>query len=248
VAIILNGYGGQFEALALLPLLAAVFMAVAVKRTWPVWALATLALIIKHIVLFAVLALFVSAYGRRKGLLLFTCSAVAFLLTFVPYLSTSAQGIWDHVFRYTSAGGYYGFGAVLPTGLASIVFWTGMLIISLIPKYTDPVHAVFVSNIALLVFIYGIGQEYFLLALTFSAIYVDSWFIVLSFTMLITMITAPWMPAGEIMFRTVGRYDALPFDVKLYNLVWVVCGMRLATFREIKFPIQNVVRKFSHRL
>jgi hypothetical protein len=100
---------GQFETLAALPLLVA--MARAEDRSWRPWALATLSMVIKHIVLFQVFAFLVCRYGRRKGVIAFFLASAVFALSFVPFLR-AFSGIHEHVVKYASITIPYGSGLI----------------------------------------------------------------------------------------------------------------------------------------
>ncbi|MGH7863015.1 MAG: hypothetical protein ACREOS_12350, partial [Candidatus Dormibacteraceae bacterium] len=120
VAILLVGFHGQFENLALLPLLGALYLSIGQRERWPRWAawlLGTASLLIKHLTVFSVWTLFVYVFAGRRRLLMMALSVLVFLVSFVPYLPRGLNGIVQNVFLYGSGGGFYG------VGLATYLTW-----------------------------------------------------------------------------------------------------------------------------
>ena len=114
VAILLTGYHGQFENLTLLGILGAVYVQMrgnpmSTVTRLKAWGLTTLAVVLKHNVMFApvyVLSLaFPTAWSR---LLAMGATGVVFLLTFLPYVPECGEKIVEHVFRYASVVRPYG--------------------------------------------------------------------------------------------------------------------------------------------
>lgn len=128
VTILLVGYHGQFENLALLPLLFALFLAVdKTKRSSKAltWALGTLCLVIKHLSVFSVWMLFVYQFTGRRRPLAIALSMLVFLLSFIPYLPADFDNIAHNVFLYQSHTGFYG------TGMLVLIFQRLLLHLSL---------------------------------------------------------------------------------------------------------------------
>ena len=126
VAILVVGYHGQFDNLAALPLLAAALLTLRARgapRLAPVWALATLALCIKHLCLFSVWMLLVyAAGGVKKAAVLMAGSLAVFGTQFLPWLEGSAGGIVRNVLRYSGVPRPYGLTTILPRGVAAVLF------------------------------------------------------------------------------------------------------------------------------
>jgi len=108
LSILLVGYGGQFEALAIMPLL------LALRFPALLWPLATAAIFIKHDVAFLAWLLYVYAFPGWRAWLAMLATSLVFLATFIPFLPGGAGGILRNVFLYQSIMGVYGFGALLP--------------------------------------------------------------------------------------------------------------------------------------
>ncbi|MGH7862212.1 MAG: hypothetical protein ACREOS_08215, partial [Candidatus Dormibacteraceae bacterium] len=118
VAILLVGFHGQFENLALLPLLGALYLSMRGRAglpSWVIWLLGTASLLIKHLTIFSVWTLFVYVFTGRRRPLLMALSVLVFLVSFLPYLPRGFDGIVHNVFLYGSGGGFYGIG--VPTYL-----------------------------------------------------------------------------------------------------------------------------------
>jgi len=165
VSIILVGYHGQFETLAMLPLLLSAWL---IHRGKPaqgmIWLLGTLALIIKHIVLFHVWALFIWIAGTRRAFFWYVGALIVFVLSFSPFLPDGIPGIVQHVLLYRST---YRFGTAwfLPPPLDLALFVCGMSILPLMLRERSLSELLEWISVLLLVLIPAIGQQYFLLPL-----------------------------------------------------------------------------------
>ena len=178
VAILIVGFHGQFETLAILPLLVATYLYVhrggQLAIRW-IWLLGTASLLIKHNTVFAIWMLFFCTVGWWRAGLMLAASIGVFLLSFLPFWAAGATGIVDNVFRYQSTRiDVYGFGDLLPTAPARIIFFAVMTILPVIAKHylhlTLPRSMEF-SFVALLTFIYGIGEQFFLLPVIWGSIF-----------------------------------------------------------------------------
>lgn len=159
LAIAITGYDAQFEAFAVLPLLIAIFLARRGDFRW-LWPLATAALLIKHITLFAVWTLFVAHYRPRRAIAYMSGSLAIFALSFAPFLPDGASGIWTNVLHYTSINTVYGFGLILPISIHAVLFYTAMFALPvLVAPFLD------LSALAFLALTYGIGDQYLILPL-----------------------------------------------------------------------------------
>ena len=112
VAILLTGYHGQFENLALLPLLIGAYLYVRKPDSPPVpviWLLGTLALLIKHNTVFGMWMLFVYVFGvSRRAVVASMLSVAVFAFSFLPYLPEGNAGILQNVLLYSSMPGQFG--------------------------------------------------------------------------------------------------------------------------------------------
>lgn len=170
VAVILVGYHGQFETLASLPLLLAALAPVE-RRRLP-WVLGTTALIVKHITVFSVWSLFVNAYGHRRALPLAVLSAVAFALTFAPFVPGGGDAILLNVLGNAGKCCWYGIAAFMPRFVAFALFAGIMTALPLLlpERLLSPRIAAFrLAAVALLAVIPGFADQYLLLPVVFGA-------------------------------------------------------------------------------
>src|SRR5262245_42661677 len=135
VAILIVGFHGQFETLAALPVLTAMYV---YHRFGPatgryVWLLGTLAIVIKQTLALNVWTQFVYTFqGWRRAALLMIAAACVLVATLIPYLS-ALDSMKDYVFLYTGVKGIYGLERLLRGD------WFGF---SLVPFWSLPVFAV----------------------------------------------------------------------------------------------------------
>jgi len=175
VSILITGYHGQFENLASLPLLLAVYMILrlpSTPRRW-LWLLGVLSLLIKHITLFGVWMLFLQVASKRKATLMMAAAGGVFLLSFLPYLPEGQEGILQNVLLYRSNSGQYGLGLLPFPALTMIIFLGSMAILPVILKRMNnpPSINLALINIVFLLVIPGMGVQYFVLPLAWGALY-----------------------------------------------------------------------------
>lgn len=191
------GFHGQFDNLAALPILAALrlVLAPAPPPLWAVWALGTAGLCVKHLNVFIVFALFVVAAGtllRTAGL--FAAALVVFGASFVPFLPGGLDGIVKNVFLYRGMGHRYGLVAVVPRQLLFVVF---VVVLAATPVLlrrflrAGPVETLELTAVALLVFIPGIGEAYFILPILFGAARRSAGWIVYTAVAYLFVLTGP---------------------------------------------------------
>ena len=175
MAILIVGFHGQFDNLAALPILAALrlVLAPAPPPFWAVWALGTAGLCVKHLNVFIVFALFVVAGGTLfRTAALFTAALAVFGASFVPFLPAGLDGIVKNVFLYRGMAHPYGLVPIVPREILSVVFVAVLAATPLLARRflrTGPVETLELTAVALLVFIPGIGEAYFILPILFGA-------------------------------------------------------------------------------
>ncbi len=175
VSILLVSVHGQFETLASLPLLLASDLALRRREERGLgllWGLATLALVAKHLLVFSVLVFFLAvAPTVGAALALFGASAVVFALSFAPYLPDGLAGIVRNVLLYRPAPRPYSPFTLLPPAVALPLFLAAMGGVAFLSRRRRlPLTlALELSAVALVVFIPGIGEQYFLLPVLFGA-------------------------------------------------------------------------------
>jgi len=172
---------GQFDTLAMLPILLAMHLRNRHPSTLLTWVLGTLSILFKQITLFFVLTLYVfTAKNWRRSIIMILASGIIFLLSFVPFWN---DRIIDQVFGYQGGLGIFGLTVVLPPALVKALF---LLIMSFAPylsryqlKHTLPV-GMLTSVLFFFVFIPGFFAHYIILLLIVGAILVDYWYLALS--------------------------------------------------------------------
>lgn len=214
VAILLVGFHGQFDNLAALPLLAALRLALAPPPVplAAIWALGTAGLCLKHLNLFTVFALLLVACGTLpRTAALFAGSMAVFVASFVPYLPAGLGGIEKNVFLYRGIPHPYGLAIVVPRDVLFVLFVAVLAATPILARRflrVGPVETLELTTVALLVFIPGIGEAYFILPALFGA---------------------ARRSAGWIVFSAVGYYFLLygPNNVQVisgpqpWNAVWL---------------------------
>lgn len=211
----LGGFHGQFENFAILPLLAATH--VYLRRPEPrslkwVWLLGTLALLIKHNVVFGIWMLFVYAARRaRVSALMMAASCVLFFMAFIPYWTEGRAGIIQNVFLYRSGSGLQGLGCLLPNSASAPIFLCLMGLMPFLARYylrLPLAKAMELSFVALLALIYGMGKQYFLMPIIWGGFFTTGWY------WLYTAVTALFMLGWT---HRLGSLQMLPAN---WNLVW----------------------------
>lgn len=176
VLILITGYHGQFENLALLALLGGIFAYIRLEKTaasrrigW-LWLGATTGLIIKHIVFYEVII--VMQYAVRRWwlkLTLLSLSALLFLATFLPFWEQGQSGIIHNVFLYRSLISRYGF-AIFNSPIATILFIAALVVYSFLLRSSDLLTRCLQGSLFFLTFTTGISIQYFMLPLIFGAV------------------------------------------------------------------------------
>lgn len=231
VAILLVGYHGQFENLAALPLLLALYLYIQRPEAPPtkrIWALGSLAIIVKHNVVFSVWMLFVYTCRMRKhALWLFALSALLFFATFVPFVQTGWHGIVRNVLLYRSQESIYGMGLLLPGYGSMLIFMASMLALPFVAKYRLKLPAaqgVVLSTVAFVALAPGISEQYFILPALFGTILAGGPYAVFTITATVFLLGSP-------------NNVHLPLVPSLWNTVWLAAlGWLLSYFVTWKSP------------
>ena len=132
-AILIAGYHGQFEALALLPVLVAVYGHL--RWRWNFWRLLPLlvvGVIVKQNALIIVWALLVAWFGYRRALIGCLLALAAFLITLLPYTNpSSVDNILHAVLTYSGVDYGFGLAGLLPRIVTLVLMGLGFLVASL---------------------------------------------------------------------------------------------------------------------
>jgi len=215
VAILIIGFHGQFDNLAALPLLAATLLTLrggAAPRLATVWALATLALCLKHLCLFSVWMLLVyAAGGVRKAAVLMAGSLAVFGAQFLPWLEGGADGIVQNVLRYSGIPRPYGVTTLLPRGVAAVLFVAVLAALPALargPLRLGLTRAMELAAVALMTFIPGTGEAYFIVPAIWGAVHASAGYWVFSAVAYVFILTGP------------NNLQAIPISPP-WNAVWL---------------------------
>ena len=222
ISVLLTGMHGQFENLAALPLLLALWLTLAHPATrsrW-LWLLGTLALIIKHILTFSVWGFFVGIFAPRRAALAFAATVALFSLSFVPFLPAGGADILQNVFLYSGGHGLAGVGMLfnvipnqlLASHLLMALFVPAMFGLGVLLDHwrVDLPRRLEILAVAFIALSPGLGQQYFILPILFGS----------------------WRPAREQTIYTLAVLPILVFELitlsgwdqqpllPLWNLAW----------------------------
>jgi hypothetical protein len=241
VAIQLIGFHGQFENLALLPLLIATYIYSRQPTTPPwkwIWLLGTISLLIKHITVFAVWMLFQYTTSKRRAAIMFLVSLLAFMTTFLPFLPDGRSGIIRNVFMYQSVASW-GLARWLPKLLIQTVFYEFMILSPFIAKNylsLSQARSMEFSGVALIALIFGIGKQYFIIPVILGSIFCSNWY------WAYTLVAACCL-AGSNAINHFGVIDQ-PLTSAVWNIVWLAAlGWLLSCFLNRKISITSSIRK-----
>lgn len=199
VSVLIVGYHGQFETLAFLPVLAAMLLTMRADgsaRTLAVWALGTVALLIKQTTCFSVwMIVYYTAVSRRRAVLLAAASSAVFLMSFLPYLPQAANGIVKNVLVYGGMPFPYGVVRLLPHSVSRALL---LLVMGLLPWLAkdklrlELVPAMLLVALAFLAFADGVGEQFFIIPLIFGAVAPSLGFAVYSAAATVFLLASPF--------------------------------------------------------
>ena len=165
----------------------------------------------KHLNVFIVLALFVVVGATlRRTAALFGASLAVFGASFLPYVSAGLDGIVKNVLFYRGLPHPYGLATFLPRNVVFVLFLSVLAATPFLARRLlrlGPVETLELTTVALLVFIPGIGEPYFLLPVLFGAPRRSLGWLVA------TLVTTAFLPFGP--FGVLGK------GAQHWNLVWL---------------------------
>lgn len=262
IPIVISGYHGQFDNIAvffmLLAFYAFLYVAPQLKKSRYMlsWMLSSMALIAKQTILFPLAFFWFHATSMYKAVAILSLAAVAFLMTFLPYLPVAKTPIVKNVFLYRSAEGRYGIGEIInrrcwqtnctfatftvgaitvPFGVKEIyflLFMAGAGILGVIVKIDDPMRAALYGTLYFLTFTNGIGAQYLIIPISLGALFPTKWFLLFSIA------SAPFLLGNddELKIVTFGHFTwIVPW---LFVTLWF-----LAESLRISRPLQRAYGK-----
>lgn len=177
--IIADGWTGQFEQMALLPLLFAL-------NSGLTFAGGVLAVLIKHLLAPLTWCLYVYRTTPRRAVLWCIVVSALFLASFLPYLPDGAARIVERVLLYRSTGGYgFGSAALFAVTVAALPFVAQRLRLA-------PPDALLFCALGQIVTMPGMGSQYFTLVFVLGMLRPARWLVPLSALWL--LFNSPWIP------------------------------------------------------
>ncbi|MDQ3098181.1 MAG: hypothetical protein M3Q44_00335 [bacterium] len=249
--IILSGFHGQFDNLALLFLLTGIYFYETKKKLFLTWVLITIGLITKHIILFPVIGFWVNAVRSRfKALSIVGITSLVFLATFIPYWSSAKHEIVKNVFLYRSVEYRYGFGSMMQyncgtcmvrtdwlpgnMGLTQVYFFLFMaffLLFVLLVRFKDTTRGVLAAILYFLTFTNGIGAQYMILPIAFGALFPTKWFIL--YSAIVTL----------FLIGTSDELHVVTFTIFNWDMVWIASCLWFISELFIRFPVFHKIYK-----
>lgn len=225
--ILYDGYSGQFESLAVLPLL----IALAYQRwTFPGGASG---LIVKHVTLPLTWALFVYRTTPKRAALWLVAALALFALTFTPYLPAGLDDIVRRVLLYHSWGGY-GFGS-------PVLFYAAIAVAPFAARRLglDLIDGLVLCAVVQVVTTYGMGSNniYPLMALGF--IRPSRWLVPLC--AVYVLLVNPWHPLE--MAQPINTNNALWLVCLAWLAVMVSSRVRLPSAKDFGVQLAKPIRR-----
>lgn len=251
VIIIISGHHGQFDNIAILFFLLAIYFYLKDKlreniKMRYIFAALTIGLIVKHVIVFQVFY-FYRLYRKNlaKAIFLFILSVGIFLLTLLPFMSEGTQ-IIKRVFLYGGVQGLYGLsyfiGNILGNNfkligvgvyeLYKLLFLSGYLLFVILVKPKDIVRGILLSILFFLTFTSGIGAQYFILPIAVGVFFPTRWFYLYSL-----IVTLFYLGSSD-------ELNLYTFKVFEWNTVWLFVIFYFTAEVFENFP--NLKTKFKY--
>lgn len=215
ISILLSGVHGQFENLAALPLLIAVYLynRAPSHRNLYIWLLGTISLTVKQITLPGVWMIFSFMTNPLQAFIGLLLSVVVLAASFIVYLPAGADGILNNVLLYTSSHWQYGLSTVMPRIVVMLIFMVVSVILPYIARHKLKLSletSMTFAFVSFLAFAPGIAVQYFLLPVLFGSI----------------QISVPFF--GYCLLTTyflLGNPDNLALPIPFnWNIAWIGCA------------------------
>lgn len=238
VPLLVTGYHGQFDNLALFFLMASLAVqfakpALSGRDRALAWGLAAAAVLVKQIVIFAPFFILRKAFPDwRLRFVAGSAAAVPFFLSFLPFLPEGLAGIRQNVFAYAGIPGLYGVTTLHPvlatpsalTALKLLMF-AALLGAGLFMGRREPLRAALLCPLLFLVLSPGIGEQYFVLPVVFGALFISVPFALYSLTagafLLASGNNLAWAPlAGRVPWNYVWYAAVLWLAYELGRFAW----------------------------
>lgn len=235
VSVLLVGYGGQFETLAALPILLALYL----KKGAPL--LCALAIIIKHDLIFIAWCVLIYRYGWRRAGIVILAIMAAFLATFLPYRD-AMPNIIRNVFLYQSIPNVYGFGLISHYAIVGLLAL--MPFVPLVSKWSGYTlwQALVMTVLAQFVLMPGFGDQYWVL-LPLFAFEPSAWRTAVIWSLAGLILLLPWSITAE--------WNLVPYVPRLMNIGWVLSMgwlIVLITKSKHRMKLQPTIQSYTEKM
>lgn len=231
VTIILSGFHAHVDSIALFLVLAGIWMVdpdVRFIRRLIGYGLITCGLIMKHVVLFPVLAVTMSLSGMRRirGLTVFAAMVVLFLMTFIPFWPEARTEITEHVFKFQGLATLSGItymlyawckectwlGQYSYTTYRTVFMAMAFLFTVMVPK-RDILRSMNLVILFFLTFTSAHAAQYFVLPVAVGSLFPTKWFVLYS------AVTSMFLIGNE------AELNVHAFKFVSYNTVWIFASL-----------------------
>ena len=182
--IFLTGLHGQFEVLALIPILLMIWLWLRGSvRLWVTMALSMVAVIVKQNVVFVLWPLLVYFLSIRQSIIIMLTSTIGFLATLLVYIAVKGgtSGIIDNVILYTSVPSFFGISWIFPeTSRLPLMLLSVTITPLLLLSVNRTINLAYYMTVSILVWYTttcGFGWQYIIFLLIFGALLMKTWLI-----------------------------------------------------------------------
>lgn len=227
VSMIVTGYHGQFDNIAIMFLLLGIYlygMKMKISRnikTFLLWLILTIGLTMKHTIILPVIAFWLH-FSKKISIAAFILlgSLFFFVLTFIPFLPHAKDQIIENVIKYKSMENLYGVSYLLSKvctqcagGYIGLIARNVFLLLSLafviFIRSRDVARTCLVSFLFFLTFTTGIGGQYFIFPIALGALFPSIWFYLYSTVVTLFFLGNYW------------EFNIGAFKIFSWNVVWV---------------------------
>lgn len=228
VSIIISGYHGQFDNLAIFFLLWVILLSGidrssrSHKENFLIWFILTVGLTIKHTILFPAFSCLMHFSKKIYiAVFLFIATMLVFLTSFLPFLPEAYSQIVQNVFKYKSMEGLYGVSYILAKYcsacqdpdtnfiIRNVFLLAGLAFVAFI-RHRDTARSALLSFLFFLTFTTGIGGQYFVFPIALGALFPSFWFYLYSIVVTLFLLGNDW------------EFNISVFKIFSWNSVWVV--------------------------
>ncbi|HSD98650.1 MAG TPA: hypothetical protein VLB73_03050 [Patescibacteria group bacterium] len=254
ISVLISGYHGQFENVAIFFVLLAALLQYKVqnkknKKRFVKWLYLTIGLMVKHIIVYQLLVFWRAELKKKYQIILLFCLSVGvFLVSFVPFWFGAERLIIQNVFLYGGISGY-GIANFLTQIISQMpvigyngaqiykcIFLVFLFTLPLFLERKDVLRNMLFMFLFFLTFTPGIGIQYFIIPIAVGSLFPTKWFYLYSIAigLIISILEKP-LPILPMQF----------FPIDKTNLPWLVTAFWF--FSELLF-LSKPLQKFYNSL